>query len=112
VPDDLRPQVEQRVGFAVPVRGEVQQGRWAIPKSTRPERIAEKVDIVDFELADEQLTAIDGLDTGRRDSPEPATITLANFGRPIPRTDATAARPRAPAAEHSRQRRCMVVRWS
>ena len=31
-----------------------------------------------------QLAAIDGLDTGTRGGPEPADITLATFGRPIP----------------------------
>jgi hypothetical protein len=32
----------------------------------------------------EQLTAIDGLDTGRRGGPEQTGITLATFGRLIP----------------------------
>ena len=40
--------------------------------------------VFDFELTGEQLAAIDGLDTGRRGGPEPAAITLANFGMPIP----------------------------
>ncbi|MFI0793848.1 hypothetical protein ACH4OY_14320 [Micromonospora rubida] len=53
-------------------------------ESTRPQRIAENIDVFDFELTDEQLTAIDNLDTGRRGGPEPSDITLANFGRPIP----------------------------
>ncbi|MCI4063983.1 aldo/keto reductase [Micromonospora sp. R77] len=68
----------------VMLRWHVQQGRSAIPKSTKPARIAENFDIFDFELTDAQLDAIDGLDTGRRGGPEPADITLANFGRPIP----------------------------
>jgi diketogulonate reductase-like aldo/keto reductase len=68
----------------VMLRWHLQQGRSAIPNSTRPERIAENIDIFDFRLTDEELTAIDGLDTGRRGGPEPATITLATFGRPIP----------------------------
>jgi diketogulonate reductase-like aldo/keto reductase len=62
----------------------LQQGRSAIPKSTRPQRIAENFDVFDFELTGDELTAIDGLDTGVRGGPEPTTITLANFGRDIP----------------------------
>jgi diketogulonate reductase-like aldo/keto reductase len=68
----------------VMLRWHLQQGRSAIPKSTHRERIAENIDVVDFELTDEQLAAIDGLDTGRRGGPDPADITLASFGRPIP----------------------------
>jgi diketogulonate reductase-like aldo/keto reductase len=68
----------------VMLRWHLQQGRSAIPKSTNPGRIAENFDIFDFELSGEQLTAIDGLDTGTRGGPEPADITLATFGRPIP----------------------------
>jgi diketogulonate reductase-like aldo/keto reductase len=68
----------------VMLRWHLQQGRSAIPKSTRPERIVENIDIFDFQLSDEQLTTIDGLDTGRRGGPEPADITLATFGRAIP----------------------------
>ena len=68
----------------VMLRWHLQQGRSAIPKSTKPQRIAENFDVFDFELTGEQLAAIDGLDTGTRGGPEPADITLANFGRPIP----------------------------
>lgn len=68
----------------VMLRWHLQQGRSAIPKSTRPARIAENIDVFDFVLTDEQLAAIDGLDTGQRGGPEPADITLETFGRPIP----------------------------
>ncbi len=70
----------------VMLRWHLQQGRSAIPKSVRPQRIAENFDVFDFELTGEQLAAIDGLDTGKRGGPEPADITLAAFGRPIPET--------------------------
>ncbi|MEH1164156.1 aldo/keto reductase [Micromonospora sp. CPCC 205539] len=73
-----------RTPAQVMLRWHLQQGRSAIPKSTRPQRIAENIDVFDFDLTDEQLTAIDGLDTGRRGGPEPADITLETFGRPIP----------------------------
>jgi diketogulonate reductase-like aldo/keto reductase len=68
----------------VMLRWHLQQGRSAIPKSTKPQRIAENFDVFDFDLTGEQLAAIDGLDTGTRGGPEPAAITLADFGRPIP----------------------------
>ena len=66
------------------LRWHLQEGRSAIPKSVTPERIAENFDVFDFELSDDELAAIDALDTGVRGGPEPADITLENFGRPIP----------------------------
>jgi diketogulonate reductase-like aldo/keto reductase len=68
----------------VMLRWHLQQGRSAIPKSTNPQRIAENIDVFDFELSTDELSAIDSLDTGKRAGPEPAAITLENFGRPIP----------------------------
>jgi diketogulonate reductase-like aldo/keto reductase len=68
----------------VMLRWGLQQGRSVIPKSTKLERIAENIDVFDFELSDDELTAIDGLDTGRRGGPEPEAITLEAFGREIP----------------------------
>src|SRR6478735_8619174 len=47
----------------VMLRWGLQHGRSVIPKSTRPHRIAENLDVFDFELSAEQLAAIDGLDT-------------------------------------------------
>jgi diketogulonate reductase-like aldo/keto reductase len=68
----------------VMLRWHLQQGRSVIPKSTKPHRIAENFAVFDFELSDDELAAIDGLDTDQRGGPEPAAITLGNFGRPIP----------------------------
>jgi len=68
----------------VMLRWGLQEGRSVIPKSTKPTRIAENIDVFDFELAAEEITAIDGLDTGRRGGPEPSAITLEAFGRDIP----------------------------
>jgi diketogulonate reductase-like aldo/keto reductase len=68
----------------VMLRWHVQQGRSVIPKSTKPQRIAENLDVFDFDLTDPELAAIDGLDTGQRGGPEPEAITLESFGRPIP----------------------------
>ena len=68
----------------VMLRWHLQRGRSVIPKSTNPARIAENIDVFDFELSTEELAAIDALDTGQRGGPEPEAITLENFGRPIP----------------------------
>jgi len=68
----------------VMLRWQLQHGRSAIPKSTRPERIAENFDVFDFALDAGQMTAIDELDTGVRGGPEPEAVTLETFGREIP----------------------------
>ena len=66
------------------LRWGLQHGRSVIPKSTKPKRIAENIDVFDFELSADEMAAIDGLDTGRRGGPEPEDITLEAFGRDIP----------------------------
>ena len=68
----------------VMLRWHLQRGRSVIPKSTKPQRIAENIDVFDFELSSEELAAIDALDTGQRGGPEPEVITLESFGQPIP----------------------------
>ena len=66
------------------LRWHLQEGRSVIPKSTKPQRIAENFDVFDFELTTDEIAAIDRLDTGRRGGPEPDAITLDSFGREIP----------------------------
>ena len=66
------------------LRWHVQQGRSAIPKSVKPNRIAENFDVFDFQLSADELAQIDGLDQGVRRGPEPEVITLEAFGREIP----------------------------
>lgn len=68
----------------VMLRWHLQEGRSAIPKSTKPARIAENFDIFDFELSADQIAAIDALDTGVRGGPDPESITLETYGREIP----------------------------
>ena len=53
------------------LRWGLQHGRSVIPKSTKPSRIAENIDVFDFELSADEMTEIDRLDTGRRGGPEP-----------------------------------------
>ena len=68
----------------VMLRWHLQEGRSAIPKSVREERIAENFDVFDFELAPAELDAIDALDTGVRGGPDPAVITTETFALTIP----------------------------
>ena len=65
----------------VVLRWLIQRGVIVIPKSVRPERIRENIDIFDFELTDEQMTRIAGLDTGASlffDHRDPAMVTRLN----------------------------------
>jgi diketogulonate reductase-like aldo/keto reductase len=66
------------------LRWHLQQGRQVIPKPVTPSRIVENFDVFDFDLTAAQLAAVDALDTGTRGGPNPDTITLETFGRPIP----------------------------
>ncbi|MGO3503547.1 aldo/keto reductase [Brachybacterium tyrofermentans] len=68
----------------VMLRWHLQEGRQVIPKSTKAARIAENIDVFDFELTADELTALDALETGTRGGPEPEDITLETFGREIP----------------------------
>ena len=80
-------EVHGKTAAQVMLRWHLQEGRSAIPKSVKPARIAENFDVFDFELTGDELSAIDGLETGIRGGPEPDAITLENFGRPIPEAD-------------------------
>jgi 2,5-diketo-D-gluconate reductase A len=68
----------------VMLRWHLQAGRSAIPKSVNPQRIAENFDVFDFKLDEDQMSALDALDTGVRGGPDPVDVTLEAFGREIP----------------------------
>jgi 2,5-diketo-D-gluconate reductase A len=48
------------------LRWHLQRGRVVIPKSASPERLAENISIVGFELDESDLVAIDSLEAGLR----------------------------------------------
>ena len=80
-------EIAQRHGKSpaqVMLRWHLQEGRSAIPKSTRAERIAENFAVTDFDLSSQEIAAIDALDTGQRGGPDPDSITLERYGREIP----------------------------
>jgi diketogulonate reductase-like aldo/keto reductase len=56
------------------LRWHMEHGLSAIPKSVRPERIAENIGILDFSLRPDEVAAIDGLDTGLRAGPDPESV--------------------------------------
>ena len=68
----------------VMIRWHLQEGRQAIPKSVHANRIAENFDVFDFELSDDELKQIDGLETGQRGGPEPSSITIGRVGAELP----------------------------
>ncbi|MFN2745158.1 MULTISPECIES: aldo/keto reductase [Bacillus] len=53
------------------LRWDLQNGVITIPKSTKPQRIAENADIFDFELTQEEMRQIDGLNENTRVGPDP-----------------------------------------
>jgi diketogulonate reductase-like aldo/keto reductase len=63
----------------VVLRWHIEHGFCAIPKSVKPHRIAENIDIFDFQLASNEVAAIDALDTGVRGGPDPASISPATY---------------------------------
>jgi 2,5-diketo-D-gluconate reductase A len=77
-------QAHSKTPAQVMLRWHLQQGRSAIPKSTNPARIAENFDVFDFELSADELAAIDALDSGVRNGPDPDEARLERFAMLIP----------------------------
>lgn len=55
----------------VMLRWGIQEGRSVIPKSVNPGRIAQNIDVFDFELSADEVASISALDTGVRGGPDP-----------------------------------------
>jgi diketogulonate reductase-like aldo/keto reductase len=70
-----------RTPAQVVLRWHIEHGLCAIPKSVKPHRISENLDVFDFSLTPEEVAAIDDLDTGLRSGPDPESIKLDTFGR-------------------------------
>lgn len=56
------------------LRWHIQSGLIAIPKSVTPERIEENISIFNFELTDDEMQRIDGLNKNKRVGPDPNSV--------------------------------------
>ena len=56
------------------IRWNLQLGTAVLTKSVTPARIAENLDVLDFELAPEEMSRIGALDAGQRVGPDPDTF--------------------------------------
>lgn len=63
-----------RTPAQVILRWHLQVGNVVIPKSATPERIRENFEVFDFELSEDDMAALERLDTGERIGPDPGTF--------------------------------------
>jgi diketogulonate reductase-like aldo/keto reductase len=68
----------------VVLRWHIEHGFSTIPKSVRPERIAENFEVFDFTLTQDEVAMIDELDLGVRGGPDPEKIDTKRFTLTIP----------------------------
>jgi 2,5-diketo-D-gluconate reductase A len=66
-----------RTPAQVILRWHLQLGNVVIPKSKTPERIRQNFELFDFALSEDDMAAIERLDTGERTGPDPATFSAA-----------------------------------
>ena len=59
------------------IRWHLQIGNVVIPKSSNPERIRENFELFDFTLSEDDMAAIERLETGERIGPDPGTFSVA-----------------------------------
>jgi diketogulonate reductase-like aldo/keto reductase len=76
----------------VVLRWHLEHGIAIIPKSVRPERIAENAVVFDFALAPEDVASIDAIDTGVRGSPDPKLLNTSLFAISVEERYAEASR--------------------
>ncbi|MDB5167661.1 MAG: glyoxal reductase [Candidatus Saccharibacteria bacterium] len=60
----------------VVIRWHIQNGLIVIPKSVHEDRIKQNFDVFDFELTDDDMKAINGLETGKRGGANPDTFNF------------------------------------
>jgi D-xylose reductase len=65
------------------LRWGVQRGTSVIPKTSKPERLVENLDVFDFELSEFEMTAISALNRNRRFN-DPGVFCEAAFGTYFP----------------------------
>lgn len=63
----------------VVLRWHLQNGTIAIPKSATPERIRSNIEVLGFELSDDEMAAITGLESGNRLYPNPDEFEATQF---------------------------------
>jgi diketogulonate reductase-like aldo/keto reductase len=66
------------------LRWQYQRGVCTIPKTVRKERLQENIQIFDFQLAVDEMTKIDGLDTGKRSGPSPDNVRVDTYPIKVP----------------------------
>ena len=57
------------------IRWSIQLGNIVIPRSSSPERIKSNIEVFDFELSDDDMATLNGLNDGTRFRPDPETYT-------------------------------------
>jgi len=65
-----------RTPAQVILRWHLQVGNVVIPKSSNPERIRQNFEVFDFELSEDDMAAIERLDSGERIGPDPGTFNV------------------------------------
>jgi diketogulonate reductase-like aldo/keto reductase len=70
----------EKTAAQVMLRWHLEHGHSAIPKSVHEGRIVENFDVFDFSLTEEEVAAIDDLDTGTRGGPDPEKIDTETYG--------------------------------
>ena len=57
------------------IRWSIQLGNVVIPRSSSPERVRSNLEVFDFELTNDEMATLNGLDDGTRFRPDPDTYT-------------------------------------
>jgi 2,5-diketo-D-gluconate reductase A len=66
-----------RTPAQVILRWHLQVGNVVIPKSSNPERIRQNFEVFDFQLSEDDMAAIERLETGNRIGPDPGSFNAA-----------------------------------